>query len=123
MSNGTNPNPAPAASGTDPKTIALVSYLTWIGWIVAIVMHGSNKSQLGAYHLRQSLLLHILAIICYFLQIMLLFIPFIGWAIIFLLWAALIALWVLGLIAAVNGQEKPIPVIGGLAQSMFSGIK
>jgi uncharacterized membrane protein len=123
MSTETNPTPAPAASGMDGKTIAIISYFTWIGWIVAFVMYNSNKSQLAAYHIRQSLTLMILGILCYILQIMLLFIPIIGWAVICLLWIGLIVLWVLGLVAAVNGQEKPIPVIGNMAQNIFSGIK
>jgi uncharacterized membrane protein len=127
MSTETNPTPtptpAPAASGMDGKTIAIISYFTWIGWIIAFVMHNSNRSQLGAFHLRQTLALMILGIICYIVQIMLLFIPFLGWAIIALLWIGLIVLWVLGLIAAMNGQEKPMPVIGPLAQNIFSGIK
>ncbi|HWN88904.1 MAG TPA: DUF4870 domain-containing protein, partial [Chitinophagaceae bacterium] len=114
---------APAASGMDGKSIAIISYFTWIGWIIAFVMFNSNKSQLAAYHIRQSLLLMILGILCYIVQIMLVFIPFIGWAIIFLLWIGLVVLWVLGLVAAINGQEKPIPVIGAMAQSIFSGIK
>jgi uncharacterized membrane protein len=121
MANETNP--APAASGMDGKTIAIISYFTWIGWIVAMVMHGSNKSQIGAYHLRQSLALMILSILVYIVQIMLIFIPFLGWAIAILLWIGLVVLWVLGLIAAINGEEKPIPVIGVPAQNIFSGIK
>ena len=123
MSNETNPTPAPAASGMDGKSIAIISYFTWIGWIIAFVMFNSNKSQLAAYHIRQSLLLMILGILCYIVQIMLVFIPFIGWAIIFLLWIGLVVLWVLGLVAAINGQEKPMPVIGAMAQNIFSGIK
>jgi uncharacterized membrane protein len=54
---------------------------------------------------------------------MLIFIPFLGWAIAILLWIGLVILWVLGLVAAINGEEKPIPVIGPMAQSTFSGIK
>ncbi|HEU5168457.1 MAG TPA: hypothetical protein VFU29_23090 [Chitinophagaceae bacterium] len=123
MSTETNPTPAPAASGMDGKSIAIISYFTWIGWIIAFVMFNSNKSQLAAYHIRQSLLLMILGILCYIVQIMLIFVPFLGWAIIFLLWIGLVVLWVLGLVAAINGQEKPIPVVGALAQNIFSGIK
>jgi uncharacterized membrane protein len=123
MSTETNPTPTPAASGIDGKTIAIISYLTWIGWIIAFVLYSSNKSQLAAYHLRQSLALMILGIIVYILQIMLIFIPFLGWAIAFLLWIGLVVLWVFGLIAAVNGEEKPMPVIGAMAQDMFKGIK
>ena len=123
MSTETNPTPAPAASGTDPKTIAIVSYFTWIGWIIAFVLFNSSKSQLAAFHIRQSLTLMILGILCYIVQIMLLFVPFLGWAIIGLLWIGLIVLWVLGLISAINGEQKPMPVIGNLAQNIFSGIK
>ena len=123
MSTETNPTPAPAASGIDGKTIAIISYFTWIGWIIAFVLHSSNKSQIGAFHLRQTLALMILGILAYIVQIMLVFVPFLGWAIICIIWIGLLVLWILGLIAAVNGQEKPMPVIGPLAQNIFSGIK
>jgi hypothetical protein len=36
MSNETNQ--APATSGVDGKTIAIISYFTWIGWIIAFVL-------------------------------------------------------------------------------------
>ena len=123
MSTETNPTPTPAASGMDGKTISIISYFTWIGWIIAFVMYNSNKSQLAAYHLRQSLALMILGILVYIVQIMLIFIPFLGWAIAVLLWIGLVVLWVFGLIAAINGEQKPAPVIGPLAQNIFSGIK
>lgn len=126
MSNGTNPNTTPATTGTDPKTIAIVSYMTWIGWIVAIVLHGNNKSQFGAYHLRQTLLLHILWVGTWILRWFLIFIPFVGWILFWLSWiifAGLLVLWILGLIAAINGEQKPIPVLGNWAQQMFASIK
>lgn len=119
----TETNPTPAAPGIDGKTISIISYFTWIGWIIAFVLYSSNKSQLAAFHIRQSLLLMILLVLAYIIQIMLIFIPFLGWAIAILLWIGLVVLWVFGLIAAVNGEEKPMPVIGPMAQSMFSGIK
>src|SRR5204863_186615 len=61
----TETNPTPAAPGIDGKTIAILSYFTWIGWIIAFVLYNSNKSQLAAYHLRQSLTLMILGILVY----------------------------------------------------------
>ena len=121
MSNETNQ--APATSGVDGKTIAIISYFTWVGWIIAFVLHSSNKSQIGAFHLRQTLALMILGILAYIVQIMLIFVPFLGWAIICIIWIGLLVLWIFGLVAAVNGQEKPMPVIGSLAQNIFSGIK
>jgi len=126
MSTETNPTPAPAASGTDPKTIAIVSYLTWIGWIIAYVLYGNNKSQFAAFHIRQSLFLHILAIATWILRWMLLFIPYVGWALWWISWIifiGLLVLWVLGLMSAVNNEEKPIPIFGKMAQQMLAGVK
>jgi len=119
MSNGTS------AAGTDPKTIAIISYFTWIGWIIAFVIFGSNKSQFAAYHLRQSLILHILAIVIGILRAMFLF-SFFGWTFLWISWLlfiGLFVLWLIGLIAAINGQEKPIPLLGDTAQKWFAGIK
>jgi uncharacterized membrane protein len=107
------------------KTVALLSYITIIGWIVALVMNSSNKTALGAYHLRQTILLFLTALVIYVLQIFLLFIPFIGWLISFLLIFAglgLFVLWIIGLIAAVNGEMKPMPLLGKKAQEWFKGI-
>lgn len=110
----------------DGKTVAIVSYLSIIGWIIAYVMFGSNKTSLGAYHLRQAIALFIIALATWVLQILFLFIPFIGWLIGILLvfvYIGLFVLWVMGLIAAINGEEKPMPIIGVKAQQWFSGIK
>ncbi len=124
MSNETTPTPA--TSGMDGKTIGIISYFTWIGWIIAFVMYGNNKSQLAIYHIRQSLFLHILTIIIWILRFILLYIPFIGWALwwaTWLLFIGLFVLWLIGLIAAINGEEKPIPLLGKTAQQMLAGIK
>ena len=121
MSNETNQ--APATSGMDGKTIAIISYFSLVGWIIAYVLFTSNKSQMAAYHLRQSLALMLCGIACYIVFIILLFImPFISF-LIWILGIALLVLWIMGLISAINGQEKPIPVIGPMAQQIFAGIK
>ena len=119
-------NPAPATSGMDGKTIAIISYFTLIGWIIAFVMYSSNKSQLAIYHIRQSLALIILGVACYIIQLILLFVPFIGWIVSFLMifvGIGLLVLWIMGLISAINGEEKPVPVIGKKAQEILGGIK
>lgn len=126
MSTETNPTPAPAASGMDGKTIAVISYLTWIGWIIAFVMYQNSKSQIATYHIRQSLFLHILAILIWILRMIFVFVPFVGWALWWVSWllvVGLVVLWVIGLVAAVNGEEKPIPLFGKTAQQMLAGIK
>lgn len=110
----------------DGKTIAIISYLTIIGWIIAYVMHGNNKTALGAYHIRQTATLFIIGIGIWFIQMLVAFIPIIGWLVGILLvfvYIGLFILWIIGLIAAINGQAKPIPVIGEKAQEWFKGIQ
>lgn len=115
-------NPQQANTG-ESKSIAIISYLTPIGWIIAYIMYGNNKSAFAIYHLRQTLLLMIISLGVYVIQSMFLFVPYIGWLITILsmgLNMALLVLWIIGLIAAINGEEKPIPLIGGKAQKIFS---
>ena len=112
--------------GIDGKTIAIISYLTIIGWVIAYVMNSNNKSQIAIYHIRQSLFLMLAGIVFYIVQTMLLLIPYLGWLIALLsipIGLALLILWIMGLISAINGEEKPIPLIGAKAQQVLSSIK
>ena len=104
---------------TDDKTTAIVSYLTLIGFIAAVVMHGSKKTRLGAFHLRQSLGLMLTSIAIAFAATVFAFVPFIGWLVAMAAWFGLLAFWVIGLLSAINGEQKPVPVIGGLFQKWF----
>ena len=98
----------PPATTTEDKTVAILAYLTLIGFIVALIMHSSKKTQIGAYHLRQMLGLVLFSLAGV--------IPILG-----LLWAVfLMVLWVFGLIAAINGQQKPIPVFGTMFEKWFA---
>lgn len=115
-------NQTPAMDG---KTIAIISYLTIIGWVIAFVMYGNNKSKLAIYHLRQNLLLMIVAVAVYIVQTMLLVVPYIGWLInisFMVINIGFFVLWVIGLIGAINGEEKPMPVVGEKAQQLFKKI-
>ncbi len=114
----TFPANSPVAS-TDDKTIAIVSYLTLIGFIAAVVMHGSKKTSLGSYHLRQSLGLMIVSIGVMVFGMMLAFIPFLGWLADLALWLGLIALWFTGLMSALKGERKPVAVLGEHFQKWF----
>jgi hypothetical protein len=131
MDTTTPPAATPPAPTDEDKTVAIVSYLTLIGFIVAIVLHSSKKTKLGAYHLRQVLGFMLtgvagwiaVAIITFILALVLSFVKFLLAILIPLIWlaftGAMIALWVMGLIAAVNGQMKPMPVVGPLYQQWF----
>lgn len=119
------PNNSSIGATDNGKTVALISYLTIIGWIVAYVMYTGQKTALGAFHLRQSIFLFIIGIVLYIANIIFLFIPVLGWIINILLLLAgigLFVLWLIGLIAAINGEQKAVPIVGEKAQQMFKGL-
>jgi len=109
----------PAAAATEDKTVAIVAYLTLIGFIAAIIIHSNKKTKLGAYHLRQMLGFILTGAAVVFCEFILIFIPILGWLAIFALYISLLVLWVMGLIAAINGEMKPMPVVGPLYQKWF----
>jgi uncharacterized membrane protein len=97
---------------TENKTTAIVSYLTLIGFVVAVILHGQKKTRLGAYHLRQSLGLMLTSVALMVGGTVLMFIPFIGWLISMAAWVGLLVLWVTGLLAAASGEQKPVALLG-----------
>jgi len=97
----------------NPRTAAAVCYITIIGWFIAFALYRGNKTSLAAFHLRQSLLLYIVLIVANVAGIWATtgFVK-VADAIWFLLW-----LW--GFIDAVYEREKPVPLIGDMAQNIF----
>lgn len=98
----------------DGKLIAIVSYITWVGLIVAFVMNSEKKNAFAKFHIRQSLLLMIISLV----GSIVFWIPLFGW----LLAIGLLVLWIISLVAAVNGEKKETPLIGKLAQDWFKGL-
>jgi uncharacterized membrane protein len=121
MESSNTPPPAPAnpvETSTEDKTVAIISYLTLIGFIVAIVLHGNKKTKLGAFHLRQVLGLLISGFALGIVAI----IPFLGWIIAFVGSIFLCVCWIIGFIAAIGGKEKPFPLIGAFIQNKLGGV-
>lgn len=94
------------------KVVAVVSYLTIVGWLCAIVIYGHHKSRLSSFHLRQSLGLIVTGCL-------LSFIPLIGW----FLSLAVIAAWCHGLYHASKGEELPVPLLGDFYQAHLDFIR
>lgn len=99
------------------KTIAIISYLTFIGTIIAFVMNNDKKNPFAAFHIRQMIGLILLGIVLNIISMT------IGSGTISLLFSAfMIILWVIGFVGALNGQEKPVPLLGDQFQQWFKGI-
>ena len=98
-----------ADSMSDSKLFAFIAYLWLIGFIIALVVKRNDRFVM--YHAKQSLVLIIASLIVSVFSV----VPFIGWVLAPILSVLLIILWVLGVIAALQGQQKPLPVIGKYA--------
>ena len=92
--------------GTD-----IVAYITIVGWLIALLRGTREESK---FHLNQSLVLILTNIIWGVIGKVLAFIPIIGWLAIPIGYLIIFVLWLMGLIYAVQGQEKAVPFIGGL---------
>ncbi len=98
------------------KTAAIISYITFIGTIIAYVMNNEKKNPFAAFHIRQMIGLSIFSLLNSFLIAK------------FSSWAAgaigifLFVLWIIGFIGAIQGEEKKMPLVGDLFQDWFKGI-
>jgi uncharacterized membrane protein len=103
---------------TDGKQIGMIAYLTVIGLIIAFVMNNEKKSEFAQYHIRQMLGLFVSGVAIGLIGI----IPFLGWLIVIVGVFVLFYMWVMGLIAAINGQMKPMPILGKKYEVWFAGV-
>ena len=110
----------PATPVAEDRTVAILSYITLIGFIVAIVIHSSKKTSLGAFHLRQVLGLIVCGVGFGMCAIVLAFIPILGWLVIMAGWITMLVFVVMGFIAAATGKKTPVPLIGDKFQQWFA---
>lgn len=123
MNNDQITNPVPSVDG---KTIAIISYITIIGWIISYIQYGNNKSQLAVFHIRQSLFLMLCTFIIAMFQMLFAFTPYLGRIIsmsLSFIMLGFLVLWIIALLNAINGEQKPLPIFGNKAQDLLKGIK
>jgi uncharacterized membrane protein len=109
----------------DGKTAGLLSYFFILGWSMAFfTFHKNEKTSLSSFQLRQTLLLYISYLVVRYGVLDASGLANGAYSLYFIVLVNItfIALWVIGLIGASNAEEKPIPVLGGLAQTIFSTI-
>ncbi len=71
----------------DAKTTSIVAYLSWIGFLIALL---AGDKEGAKFHMNQALVILLFSMIA--------IIPCIG--------------WILGFVAAINQEEKEVPLIG-----------
>ena len=104
------------------KTMAIVAYITLIGWIISYLefKKSPEKSSLVNYHLGQSLGVIITSFVLSIVSsIILAIIPTLGFIFYIVLLIPFLLL-LLGIIAANNEVEKPVPIIGKIFEGRFN---
>ena len=101
----------------DGKTMAIISYLTWVGTLIAFLMNNDKKNSFASFHIRQTLGLTLLGLANTF--IINRFVD--GW-VTNILHVAILILWIIGLVGAANEERKEVPLVGELFQDWFKGV-
>ena len=114
-------------AGRIATALPITLQLGFFGFIIAIIMHNGKKTQLGTFHLQQALGLLVTGIagciVVMICSVILAFIPVLGWILSMVIslgfWIGMLALMIIGIINAVNGASKPLPVVGAMYQKWF----
>lgn len=84
---------------------SIVAYLTIVGWIIAYLVGDRNGAK---FHLNQALVLALAEIVAGIIGGL----PLIGWIIGGILGILIFVCWVLGILGAITGKNKPVPLFG-----------
>jgi Predicted membrane protein len=103
---------------SEKSSIAIIAYLTLIGLVVAFVMNNEKKEPFARYHIRQSLGLNIAALALSMVNV----IPILGWIVSIIGMFVVLYMWVVGLMNAINGKEKPLPILGKQFEEWFKSV-
>jgi len=95
----------------DGKTKAIVAHITWVGWLIALIINSNQRDEITNFYIRQLLGIYLFGLVVTFIPV----INFIGWIIV-------LVFWILSLIGAVNGEMKESPIVGKYFQDWFKGL-
>lgn len=113
--------PDPFTTGNtveEGKTIAIIAYITLIGLIIAFILNTDKKNSFASFHIRQCVGLALTGLALSVISV----IPLLGWIISLFGGLFMFILWIIGLISAINGDEKPVPLLGEKYQEWLAGL-
>jgi uncharacterized membrane protein len=99
------------------KQTAMIAYFTIIGLVIAYYMNMEPKNKFATIHIRQALGLYIV-----FFTIAILVGFFNSWMISGPFYVFFVVLWVFGLVNAMQGEYRPVPLLGDYFQDWFKSI-
>jgi len=99
------------------RTMAIISYITWIGTLIAFLMNNNQKNSFASFHIRQTIGLSFFTLVNAFVIN-----RFVDSWVTRLIGLGLLILWIIGLVGAIQGEEKKVSLVGDLFQDWFQGI-
>ncbi|WPO77373.1 hypothetical protein [Flavobacterium sp. KACC 22761] len=99
------------------KSIAITSYILIVGVLIAMSMNSENKNSFASFHIRQAAGISIT-----FVSLALIVSNFDSFYITFPMWICVSVLWTYGIFSAIQGQTRPMPLVGGLYQKLLKNI-
>ena len=104
----------------EPDTgIALISYITLVGLIVAFVMNNDKKQPFASYHIRQAVGLNVTGLALSVINV----IPVLGWIVSVIGLFVLLYMNIMGIVNALNKKETPLPILGTQYEEWFKSIQ
>ena len=94
-----------------PQVKAILTHITFIGWIIILIVNSNERDELSSFYLRQTLGIYLIGLIGTI-------IPVFG----VVVWVISFILWVISLVGAIQQDQKPLPFVGDYFQAWFRGI-
>ena len=102
-----NPSQVSDNNSVSPQTASIICYITWIGLLLSLLMC-DTKEPFFRFHLNNSIVIAI----CSFALGVIAIIPILGWIVGLAGEIFLFVCLIMGLVNAINGECKDLPVIG-----------
>jgi len=102
----------------DEKSKAIISHITFVGWIIALVINSGKKEEYTSFYIRQNLGLMLAFVACSIIFP----VPFLGWVIGGVGYAVLFIFWLMSLIWSISDEMKPVPWLGKQFQEWFKNL-
>ena len=103
-------------NANNSKALAIITYITLIGWIIAFALNNKQKNLLVSYHQRQSLGIQLIYFSTAFL------ISLTTLANLQVLFLGVFILMIIGISNASNQKKKPLPMVGNYFEKWFESI-
>ncbi len=101
-------------SQSEGKKNTVMAVVAYILFFVPLLAEDSKNDSFVRYHVKQGLGFFLACVAAIFIMM----VPVIGWIAILPMYVFLIICWITGILNALKGKEKPLPLIGKYAEKI-----